>query len=88
MFFVYVLHSQTNGRLYIGQTSDLERRIDEHNQGLSQYTKGRGPWTLAYHEAHTTRADAMKREKFLKSGQGREWLKMRLKEGQEPPQID
>ena len=79
-----MLQSQASGYLYVGQTSDLERRLDEHFQGVSRYTRGRGPWSLVYHEAKETRADAIKRERFLKSGQGREWLKLHLREVLDP----
>jgi len=74
MFYVYVLKNG-KGRLYVGHTNNLERRITEHNTGLSPYTKNRGPWELAYSESFDTRGEAMKREKFLKSGKGRELLK-------------
>jgi putative endonuclease len=77
-FWVYVLESETTGKIYIGHTSDLERRLREHNDGESgklRYTrKQMGPWRLAYSEDWTTRSEAMRREKELKSGQGREWL--------------
>ena len=75
MFIVYVLHSQSTGRFYIGQTSDLERRLQEHQAGDARYTRGRGPWILVHTETYPTRSEAMKREKFLKSGKGRESLK-------------
>ena len=74
MYHVYVLKSVSTGNRYIGQTASLEKRISRHNYGGSQFTKNKGPWELAYSESFETRADAMKREKFLKSGQGREFL--------------
>ena len=74
-YYVYVLRSQTSGKTYIGQTKDLEKRLWAHNSGLSPYTKGRGPWGLLYHEEFETRGEAMKREKFFKTGKGREFLK-------------
>jgi len=78
MIIVYVLRSQSSGKLYTGQTEKIERRIEEHQQGIARYTKGRGPWDLIYFEEYSTRADAMKREKYLKSGMGRAWLKSKL----------
>ncbi len=72
MFCVYILQSQSTGKRYVGQTSNLERRLDAHNQELSRYTKGRGPWVLVYSETYNTRSEAIVREKFLKSGKGRE----------------
>ena len=74
MFYVYVLIN-TKSKLYIGHTNSIERRIIEHNSGLSPYTKNRGPWNIICSETFTTRGEAMKREKFFKSGKGREYLK-------------
>jgi putative endonuclease len=75
MFHVYVLRSETTGRFYTGFTSDLTQRLGQHNSGLTKSTKGRGPWKLMHQEAFATRAEAMNRERFLKSGQGRGELK-------------
>ena len=75
MFIVYVLQSQSTGILYIGQTANLDRRLQEHQAGDARYTRGRGPWTPVYKEEYPTRSEAMKREKYLKSGVGREFLK-------------
>jgi len=74
-FHVYILKSLSSGKLYTGQTSDLSKRLHSHNYGLSPYTKGRGPWQLLYSEEFETRSMAIKREKFLKSGKGREFIK-------------
>ena len=79
MFFVYVLKNVGNNRSYVGYTSDLKRRIIEHNNpnlNSKRYTKKiPGPWELIYKEEYSKRSEAMRREEFLKSGQGREWLK-------------
>ena len=74
-YYVYVLKSQSYGVLYIGHTNNLDIRLKEHNLGKSRYTKGRMPWDLLYKEEYNTRSEAMKREIFLKSGQGRNLLK-------------
>jgi len=74
MFYVYVLKNAQSMQ-YIGHTNNMERRINEHNSGLSPYTKGKGPWILFYKEEYETRSEAMKREKFLKTGKGRTFLK-------------
>ena len=80
-FFVYVLQNP-GGKRYIGQTSDLEKRIRQHNDPdhvLTRTTKRfAGPWRLVYSEECTSRTAALAREKALKSGQGRAWLKQRL----------
>jgi len=79
MYFVYVLRNERANKSYVGHTSDLKRRIIEHNNpnlNSKRYTKKiPGPWELIYKEEYSTRSEAMRREKFLKSGQGREWLK-------------
>jgi len=77
-FWVYIIKSETTNKIYIGHTSDLERRLREHNNrkvGKRRYTrKQQGPWHLIHFEEMESRSDAMRREKFLKSGKGREWI--------------
>lgn len=75
MFYVYVLQSETTEQFYTGFTADLVQRIGQHNQGVTKSTRNRGPWRLVYQEQFATRAEAMRREKFLKSGKGREELR-------------
>ncbi len=74
MWFAYVMRSLRDGGFYIGMSSDLERRVGEHNAGYSQATRSRGPFELFYVERCETRVEARVREKFLKSGIGREFL--------------
>ncbi|MCL4239887.1 MAG: GIY-YIG nuclease family protein [Dehalococcoidia bacterium] len=75
-FTVYVLRN-VQGRLYIGQTSDLPRRLTEHASGESRWTSGsgRGPWELVRAEEFETRAEAMARERQLKSGRANQDLR-------------
>jgi putative endonuclease len=75
MYIVYVLKSLKDNKRYIGMSSDLERRIVEHNNGLVKSTKNRRPLELVYFEKFETKTEAMRREKFFKSGRGREFLK-------------
>ncbi len=75
MFFVYVLRSEKTNRLYVGFTTDVVQRLGQHNSGITKSTKGRGPWVLVHQEEFATRAGAMQRERYLKTGQGREELK-------------
>ncbi len=75
MFFVYVLRSEKTGRLYTGYTADIIHRLGQHNAGITESTKGRGRWQLVRQEECATRAEAIRRERFLKSGQGREELR-------------
>jgi putative endonuclease len=74
-YFVYVLESEKDGRLYKGQTSNLSNRVQEHNSGKTKSTKGYIPWKLVYFEKFETREEAVLREKYLKTGIGREFLK-------------
>ncbi|MBW7891246.1 MAG: GIY-YIG nuclease family protein [Chitinophagaceae bacterium] len=75
MFFVYVLRSQKDGRFYVGLTDDVTRRLKEHNSGKTKSTKGFIPWELLFFETFVTRIEARNREKYLKSGVGKEYVK-------------
>ena len=67
MYTVYVLHSPSYNKIYIGFTSDLENRLKSHNIFASKgWTKQFRPWVLIYTEEYTSKAEAMKREKKLK----------------------
>ena len=66
MFYVYVLKSRKDNKLYIGQTSDLKRRIKEHNGGQTRSIKNRRPFYLVYYEAYLDFQDAKTRELKLK----------------------
>ncbi|OHB56929.1 MAG: hypothetical protein A2173_06835 [Planctomycetes bacterium RBG_13_44_8b] len=70
VYHVYILQSLKTGKLYIGQTNNLIRRIEEHNNGYGKYTRQNGPWILLYRESHPSRSSAMKRERHLKSSRG------------------
>jgi putative endonuclease len=78
-YWVYVLEL-ADGRRYIGHTNNLERRLQEHRDGRSPYTRRHKIKDLIYREKFLSRSEAMKREKFLKTGKGREWLKQKLSE--------
>lgn len=79
MFYVYILQSDSDDGLYIGFSTDLRRRLKEHQAGLSFATLYRGPWRLIYYEAYLEEADALGREKYLKSGGGRRFMKVQLR---------
>jgi putative endonuclease len=66
MYYVYLLKSRKDGKLYIGSTSRLNIRIKEHNEGLVFSTKGRRPLEVIYFECYKSEKDARKREKNLK----------------------
>lgn len=78
MYYVYILKSEKNNKLYKGFTKNLKRRITEHNIGKAKFTKNNRPWKLIYYEAFAFEADAKKEEAFLKSGKGRERIKYLL----------
>jgi len=79
VFYVYILRSIDFGKIYIGFTKDLEKRVEHHNLGLDNYTKKYLPWKLIFYEAYLSEEDARRREIFLKSGRGREIIKEQLK---------
>jgi putative endonuclease len=80
-FYVYILQSEVdNDKLYFGFTSDLKRRIKEHNQKLNFSTKPYAPWKLIYYEACLDETDAERREKYFKTSQGRRLIRRRIKE--------
>jgi putative endonuclease len=75
MFFMYILRSDKTGRLYTGHTSDLSRRLAEHNSGMTTSTRHGAPWQLLYFETFSFRSQAMERERHLKTGKGRDEVK-------------
>ena len=78
MFYTYVLQSLQDRKLYVGFCDDLKVRVQKHNKGLVLATVNRRPLKLIYYEACLKRQDAIKREKALKTGYGRAYLKRRL----------
>ena len=78
--YVYVIESTKDGNLYTGYTTNLIKRLKEHNQGLNFSTKPYKPWKLIYYEAGLNLNDAKRREQYFKTSQGHRLLKRRLKE--------
>lgn len=78
MFYTYVLKSEKDNKLYIGHSDDLRKRILRHNKGLVLSTKHRRPLKLVYYEACLIEDKAIKREKYFKTGFGRNFLKNRI----------
>ena len=74
-YTVYVLWSSVYKRTYTGMTLNLKRRLAEHNSKINKSTKAFAPWELIYNERYTNRKDARDGEKYLKSGNGREFIK-------------
>lgn len=80
MYFVYLLESINLQKWYIGYTPDnVYRRLIKHNSGMVLSTKPYLPWKVIYYEAYSEQRDALGREKFLKSGSGRSFLKKQLR---------
>ncbi len=77
MFYVYMVRSTKDGRLYTGTTADLQRRLGEHNRGNTRSLRGRLPVRLVYSEEYETRAEALARERYFKTPEGGA-LKQRL----------
>jgi putative endonuclease len=75
MFYVYVIRSQVDGRFYVGMTANVTKRVDEHNAGRTKSTKGYKPWDLVFIEVYPSRSEARIREKYLKGGSGKEFIK-------------
>jgi len=78
MYYVYILQSKKDRKLYTGFTKDLKKRVAYHNNGVSVATKGRLPLDLIYYEVYANEKDARKREIFLKLGRGREVIRKQL----------
>lgn len=72
MHYVYILQSQKDGEFYTGLAKNVSRRLQEHNGGHVKPTKGRRPLLLVHTEEFQTLAEARAREKFFKTGKGRE----------------
>ena len=91
MFYVYLLECKQDKSWYIGYTSDLKRRIDDHQNGYGCRTTSaknnkvisrqamKNNWKLIYYEAYIEKQDAIGRERFLKSGLGRKYLNKQLR---------
>jgi putative endonuclease len=78
MYYVYILKSEKDSKLYTGYTKNLKRRISEHNRGKTNSLKLRRPLKLIYYEVKGSLSEAIKREKYFKSGWGRKYIKEKL----------
>ena len=80
MYYVYILFSKKDKKLYTGFSPDLKARLYKHINGLVKSTKHRRPLVLIYYEAYSDELDARRREIYLKGGKGKEELKIQLKQ--------
>ncbi len=67
MYYVYILHSQSRDRYYIGHCKNLDSRLNEHNRGKVKSTKAFVPWKIVYTEQYNTKSEAFSREMNIKS---------------------
>ena len=79
MYVVYILQSHLDNSFYIGQTEDLKKRLEHHNDGKSKYTSRKMPWKVVYTEEYNTRKEALQRERFLKRQRNREFYQSLIK---------
>ena len=77
-YYIYVLKSKKDNKMYTGYTKDLKLRFEQHNKGLVDSTKNRQPLELIYYEACLNQQDATHREKYLKTHYGKMFIKNRL----------
>jgi putative endonuclease len=77
MYIVYVLISPSANKTYVGYTADLQRRMVEHNHSGKGFTKSHRSWNILFTETYATKQEAMKRERYFKTGKGREEIKSR-----------
>ncbi|MBI5145456.1 MAG: GIY-YIG nuclease family protein [Candidatus Omnitrophica bacterium] len=80
-YYTYILRCEKTDRWYTGTTNNLEKRLEQHNKGEVFYTKNKLPVTLIYFEACLNKDDAYRRERYLKTGMGKRYLKNRLRGG-------
>lgn len=78
MYYVYILYSKKINKLYKGFTSNLKKRVYQHNKQETKSTKSGIPWSLIYYQGFISKTDALREELFLKSGKGKERIKYLL----------
>ncbi len=70
----YILYSPKLNKYYVGSTTDIERRLEEHNRGKEKFTRIGTPWTLVYKEALSSLVEARKRELYIKKMKSRKYI--------------
>ncbi len=74
MFYVYVLRSSKTGRRYVGSCENVQDRLRQHNAAESKATRHGIPWILVHSESFSNRAEAVRKERYYKTGHGRDEL--------------
>ncbi len=84
-YYTYILQSQLTSQLYIGQTNNLEDRLKRHNGNRTKSTKGKGSWQIIFFREFTTRSEAVRLERQLKSFKNKQyilsWIEKQLIDG-------
>ncbi|MGH9425184.1 MAG: GIY-YIG nuclease family protein [Terriglobia bacterium] len=73
-FYLYILHSVSTGKFYVGHSEDVAKRLWEHNHDRSPSTRNRGPWEVIYTEEYATRSEASRRERAVKKMKSHAWI--------------
>jgi len=84
LYTVYIIKSRTNNKFYIGQTSNLGRRLLYHNSGYSKATKSGIPWVIVYCENYNIRSEAVRREKEIKNYKSKIYIEKLISVGERP----
>ena len=80
MYYVYVLYSRKTNKLYKGSCNNIKKRVSQHGSGQVRSTKDVQDWQLVYYQAFVSKTDCLREERFLKTGRGRERLRLLLNE--------
>ena len=78
IYTTYVLINKSEIKTYVGHTNNLEKRLDQHNQGKGTFSRRYRPWKILHKENFLNEIDSVKREKYFKSAAGRRWMKKNL----------
>ena len=78
--FVYIIESLSSGQWYFGYSSELDRRLEGHNNGLNKSTRGRGPWKFIFIREFSSKSEALAFERYLKRTRNKEYIHTRFKE--------
>jgi len=78
MYYIYVLKSEKDGKMYVGCTSDIENRLHYHNSGKVLSTKGRRPFNLIFTEAYADKYQAFEKERYYKTAKGKKEIKKKI----------
>ena len=86
-YFVYILYSQKTDRYYVGQTQNLEERLERHNSGRNKSTKPGIPWIIVHFELLSDRSAALEREKYIKNVGSKRYLNLINTDSQADPGV-